>query len=164
MRMILRGGDHHAVAPCLGKNTGRTDGRFASVAANDGFGRPAPAVTAALRRKIAVDQRGDIIAAHGFAQALHRDAHGQHGRAEDIEPVDFFHIDNADPKGAAGADGAFRRFTRLGTQFLGIVHALRDRLAQQHRSRHNRPGKWTTARLVNSGDKRARAVLGTKFR
>ena len=98
---------HVLVTHRLRQNRGRADRRLGRVAADDGAGRDGRAQPRKPRQAVAVDDELVRAAVHG----KHRAAHGEEGRMQDVERVDFRRLRPADPeakRAAANLDGQVR--------------------------------------------------------
>jgi len=89
-------------------------------------------------------------------QARHGAPHRLQRRPVDVDAIDFTGTRNAD----RGADrfvedgvGQLRADIRI-QHLLGIVHAANSRfLGHDHRRGHHRPGQWSNAHFVHSGQR-----------
>ena len=99
---------HQAVTMFLGDDRSGGNARFDRVATDNRAGWPAPFRTPADRSEVAVHQHLVRLAVQLLAQRLHRQAHRQHGRAENVEPVDLVHFDHAHRPLAAALDPFFQ--------------------------------------------------------
>ncbi len=155
---------HHPVAMLLGDDRGGRDRRLACVAADDRPRLPAPALGAAMRGEVAVDQRLGAVDAKRLAQAVHCQGHRQHRRAEDVEPVDVLDLDHADAEGAAAADAFVGDGPPIGRELLRIVDPDRTRLAQHHRGCDNRSRQRSAPGFVDAGDQHVGGPAGAEIR
>ncbi len=113
------------------------------------------------RRAIAVDQNVRRLARppsrSGAATAC---VIAQHRRVQDVQPVDFAHIDHAHAPRASFANDAIERRPPFGRQLLGIGQPLRTRSRKSATAAgNNRSGKRTPARLVHPDDHRRHEII-----
>ncbi len=150
--MRVRRCQHDPVAPLLGDNRGGGNCRFDPVAANNGPRSPGPFGNATMRREIAVDQ----YLSRGFAkcacQGCHSAGHGEHGRIENVDPIDFLGFCDSYSPAARGTDRLVQHRAATCGKFLGIIKTCGYLMAQHHSSGHNRPCQWSPSCLVHADD------------
>ena len=111
-RVILVVALHQAVAAHLGDNGRGGDGGAQRIAF-----RNRPLRQRRGDRKRPVDQQ----AVRPGAEVVDRHGHGEKGRLEDVDPVDFHRIDNADPHGhRVGVNPFVESVPLFRGQFLGV--------------------------------------------
>jgi len=148
---------HDPVARHLGGDRGGGNGKAEAVAFHDRARRHGE-----FRRDIAVDQRR----LRHLPERGHGALHGEQGRLENVQAVDFPDLGNADADIGAAGHLREQRFPDGSFQLLGIVEARGQRVRQARavkyrRCRDDRPGPWAAARFVDSGD--AAAHFGFHF-
>lgn len=150
MLMLLRRFAHQAIAMFFRDDGGRRNAGFKGIAAHNRPRIPTPFGPTTRRRHIAIDQHLGWIAPKLSTQALNRARHGQHRRAEYVQPVDIINIHNAHRPLAPAFDGLFQIGTARGAKFLAVIQSRRARLTQQYCGSHHWPRKWPTPRFINT--------------
>ncbi len=138
-------GTHLPVSGHLGQDRSRRDSWHLAIALDHWRSRYGQ-----LRAAVAIDQ-GQLRC---NVQAFHGALHGQHGRMQDVEAVDFLDFGTGDTEAQRLFPDFVEQRLALGFgELLRIVQAKdRARRVEDHRRRYHRATQWATAHFVDAGD------------